>query len=221
MSCQINPLYTVLSPRPLYLFIFLFSSYCSLSVFTVCGYQLSSFVGQLDTTSCTSSSREVRCPSSSRFTVFVRPPLALPRSSSASCSHGKPHPLTSEPRPFIAFIFSLCFIHHFERLGNKISLFDTYWFVVVTFSTVGYGDISPAHWTGKVIITIFIIAALMYLPPKVSIFVCLSVCLSLFLCLSPLSLSLSLSLYHCSCLALSHNFYYCSRTCTSTVKSWI
>ncbi|XP_019852945.1 PREDICTED: potassium channel subfamily T member 2-like [Amphimedon queenslandica] len=68
----------------------------------------------------------------------------------------------------LCFMFScLCLIHHFERLGKKISLFDTYWFVVVTFSTVGYGDISPAHWTGKVIITIFIIAALMYLPPKV------------------------------------------------------
>merc|ERR1712123_419925 len=32
-------------------------------------------------------------------------------------------------------------INHFERSGSKMDLFNTFWFVVVTFSTVGYGVI--------------------------------------------------------------------------------
>jgi hypothetical protein len=66
------------------------------------------------------------------------------------------------------FVIScVCLIHHFERLGKRTNIFDTYWFTIVTFSTVGYGDISPKHWTGKLIITLFIIAALLYLPVQV------------------------------------------------------
>lgn len=64
------------------------------------------------------------------------------------------------------FISFICFIHHFERLGNRMDLFNSYWFTVVTFSTVGYGDITPGHWTGKLFLTIFIIIALVYLPSK-------------------------------------------------------
>ena len=65
---------------------------------------------------------------------------------------------------------SICFIHHFERLGNRMDLFNSYWFTVVTFSTVGYGDITPGHWTGKLFLTIFIIIALVYLPSKVCVY---------------------------------------------------
>ena len=64
-------------------------------------------------------------------------------------------------------IFRICFVHHFEQLGTNIDIFNSYWFVIVTFSTVGYGDISPGHWTSKLVVTIFIGAALVYLPPKV------------------------------------------------------
>ena len=62
---------------------------------------------------------------------------------------------------------SVCVIHHFERIGGQINIFDTYWFTVVTFSTVGYGDVSPGHWTGKVFMILFIVSALIYLPSKV------------------------------------------------------
>ena len=62
---------------------------------------------------------------------------------------------------------SICFIHHFEHLGDRINLFDSYWLIVISFSTVGYGDIYPTHWTGKLVITFFIGAALVFLPPKV------------------------------------------------------
>ena len=67
---------------------------------------------------------------------------------------------------------SICFFHHFERLGCNVSLFESYWFIVVTFSTVGFGDVVPSHWSGQLVVTIFIIIALIYLPPKVSVHSC-------------------------------------------------
>lgn len=60
----------------------------------------------------------------------------------------------------------MCLLHHVQRIDSRISLFDTYWFVMVTLSTVGYGDISPSHWTGKLLVTIFIVAALVLLVPQ-------------------------------------------------------
>ena len=40
---------------------------------------------------------------------------------------------------------------------------------MVTMSTVGYGDISPNHWTGQALVTIFILSALIYLIPQLQI----------------------------------------------------
>lgn len=64
----------------------------------------------------------------------------------------------------------VCLLHHIERIDHqqptRISLFDTGWFVLVTLSTVGYGDITPKHWTGKLLVAVFIITALIYLIPQ-------------------------------------------------------
>ena len=61
----------------------------------------------------------------------------------------------------------VCLLHHFFRIdqGNHLTFFETYYFVMVTMSTVGYGDFSPGHWTGRLLITVFVISALIYLIP--------------------------------------------------------
>lgn len=37
---------------------------------------------------------------------------------------------------------------------------------MVTMSTVGYGDIAPKHWTTRVLVTFFIVTAIIYLIPQ-------------------------------------------------------
>ena len=61
----------------------------------------------------------------------------------------------------------VCVLHHFFRIDPKhqFTLFETYYMIMVTMSTVGYGDFSPAHWTGRLLITIFVISAIIYLIP--------------------------------------------------------
>ena len=58
-------------------------------------------------------------------------------------------------------------LHHFFRIDvdNNLTFFETYYLVMVTMSTVGYGDFSPTHWTGRVLITVFVISAIIYLIP--------------------------------------------------------
>ena len=53
------------------------------------------------------------------------------------------------------------------RIDLRLSLFDTYWFVIVTITTVGYGDIAPSHWTTKLLVTIFLISGVALLIPQV------------------------------------------------------
>lgn len=87
---------------------------------------------------------------------------------------------------FFLYSHSVCVIHHFERIGKKINIFDSFWLTVVTFSTVGYGDVYPGHWMGKFFMMIFIISALVYLPSKVnnSTYVCVCIQMSsMFICI--------------------------------------
>ncbi|KAL2097989.1 hypothetical protein ACEWY4_007196 [Coilia grayii] len=59
---------------------------------------------------------------------------------------------------------SICGIQHLERAGNKLSLFDSFYFCIVTFSTVGFGDVTPNIWPSKLLVVIMICVALVVLP---------------------------------------------------------
>ncbi|XP_017308006.2 potassium channel subfamily T member 1 isoform X1 [Ictalurus punctatus] len=57
-----------------------------------------------------------------------------------------------------------CGIQHLERAGKNLSLFDSLYFCIVTFSTVGYGDVTPKIWPSQLLVVIMICVALVVLP---------------------------------------------------------
>lgn len=66
-----------------------------------------------------------------------------------------------------AFPCSTCGIQHLERAGEKLSLFKSFYFCIVTFSTVGYGDVTPKIWPSQLLVVIMICVALVVLPLQV------------------------------------------------------
>ncbi|GBM14779.1 Potassium channel subfamily T member 1 [Araneus ventricosus] len=64
---------------------------------------------------------------------------------------------------------SVCGFQHFQRSGNhEVDLFKSLYFVVVTFSTVGYGDYRPDVWPSQLFMVVMICVALIVLPTQVS-----------------------------------------------------
>ncbi|XP_072421909.1 potassium channel subfamily T member 1 isoform X3 [Chiloscyllium punctatum] len=57
-----------------------------------------------------------------------------------------------------------CGIQHLERAGGNLSLFKSLYFCIVTFSTVGYGDVTPRIWLSQLLVVIMICVALVVLP---------------------------------------------------------
>uniref|UniRef100_A0A3B3RM87 Potassium sodium-activated channel subfamily T member 1 n=1 Tax=Paramormyrops kingsleyae TaxID=1676925 RepID=A0A3B3RM87_9TELE len=57
-----------------------------------------------------------------------------------------------------------CGIQHLERAGKNLSLFKSLYFCIVTFSTVGYGDVTPRIWPSQLLVVIMICVALVVLP---------------------------------------------------------
>ncbi|XP_073397245.1 potassium channel subfamily T member 1 isoform X6 [Dendrobates tinctorius] len=58
----------------------------------------------------------------------------------------------------------MCGIQHLERAGENLSLFKSFYFCIVTFSTVGYGDVTPKIWPSQLLVVIMICVALVVLP---------------------------------------------------------
>uniref|UniRef100_A0A6I8QPB2 Potassium channel, sodium-activated subfamily T, member 2-like n=1 Tax=Xenopus tropicalis TaxID=8364 RepID=A0A6I8QPB2_XENTR len=58
----------------------------------------------------------------------------------------------------------MCGIQHLERAGDNLSLFKSFYFCIVTFSTVGYGDVTPQIWPSQLLVVIMICVALVVLP---------------------------------------------------------
>ncbi|KAF6073352.1 potassium sodium-activated channel subfamily T member 2 [Phyllostomus discolor] len=65
----------------------------------------------------------------------------------------------------LCLIFTcICGIQHLERIGKKLNLFDSLYFCIVTFSTVGFGDVTPETWPSKLFVVAMICVALVVLP---------------------------------------------------------
>ncbi|XP_033252210.1 potassium channel subfamily T member 2-like, partial [Drosophila miranda] len=62
---------------------------------------------------------------------------------------------------------SVCGIQHFQRAGHRhLNLFQSTYYVVVTFSTVGYSDFVPDIWPSQLYMVIMICVALIVLPTQ-------------------------------------------------------
>ncbi|XP_026667395.1 potassium channel subfamily T member 1 isoform X2 [Ceratina calcarata] len=62
---------------------------------------------------------------------------------------------------------SVCGFQHFQRAGHRhLNLFQSTYFVVVTYSTVGYGDFVPDIWPSQLYMIIMICVALIVLPTQ-------------------------------------------------------
>lgn len=68
------------------------------------------------------------------------------------------------------FSISTCGIQHLERAGKNLSLFNSFYFCIVTFSTVGFGDVTPRIWPSQLLVVIMICVALVVLPLQVGRF---------------------------------------------------
>lgn len=75
--------------------------------------------------------------------------------------------ISTMPAPFSYSLISICGIQHLERAGNNLTLFDSLYFCVVTFSTVGFGDVTPQIWPSQLLVVIMIFVALIVLPIQV------------------------------------------------------
>ncbi|XP_036357424.1 potassium channel subfamily T member 1 isoform X2 [Octopus sinensis] len=64
---------------------------------------------------------------------------------------------------------TICGIQHIQRATTyeseqQLNLFQSFYFVIVTFTTVGYGDFSPDYWLGQLFMLAMIVIAFAFIP---------------------------------------------------------
>ena len=66
-------------------------------------------------------------------------------------------------------ITRICGIQHIQRGSHEkpLNMFEAVYFVIVTLSTVGYGDISPDIWLGQLFMLLMICVAFSFIPRQV------------------------------------------------------
>ncbi|XP_055894964.1 potassium channel subfamily T member 2-like isoform X1 [Biomphalaria glabrata] len=64
---------------------------------------------------------------------------------------------------------TICTIQHIQRGSSSanFTIFESFYFVVVTFSTVGYGDFSPDTWLGRLFMILTIALAFVFIPSQI------------------------------------------------------
>ncbi|XP_070209297.1 potassium channel subfamily T member 2-like isoform X2 [Littorina saxatilis] len=69
---------------------------------------------------------------------------------------------------FCLIFTTICGIQHIQRSSfeRPLNMFEAVYFVIVTFSTVGYGDISPDIWLGQLFMFLMICVAFVFLPTQ-------------------------------------------------------
>lgn len=70
----------------------------------------------------------------------------------------------------VSLIFTtVCGIQHIQRASTEksLTLFESFYFTIVTFSTVGYGDISPDIWLGQLFMVLMICIAFAFIPRQI------------------------------------------------------
>ncbi|KAK7485655.1 hypothetical protein BaRGS_00023104, partial [Batillaria attramentaria] len=63
---------------------------------------------------------------------------------------------------------TICGIQHIQRSSfeKPLNMFESVYFVIITFSTVGYGDISPDIWTGQLFMFVMICIGFAFIPKQ-------------------------------------------------------
>ena len=63
---------------------------------------------------------------------------------------------------------SVCGFEHLQRanIEKSVTLSDSLYYIIITFSTVGYGDITPDTWPSKFFMAIMVIVALVVIPTQ-------------------------------------------------------
>ncbi|KAK6960685.1 potassium channel subfamily T member 2, partial [Biomphalaria glabrata] len=62
----------------------------------------------------------------------------------------------------------ICTIQHIQRgsSSSNFKIFESFKFAVVTFSTVGYGDVSSDIWLGRLLMILTIALAFVFIPSQ-------------------------------------------------------
>ncbi|XP_076456337.1 potassium channel subfamily T member 2-like [Babylonia areolata] len=70
---------------------------------------------------------------------------------------------------FCIIFTTICGIQHIQRSSDAkpLNMFEAVYFVIVTFSTVGYGDISPDIWLGQLFMLLMICVAFAFIPKQI------------------------------------------------------